>query len=148
MTKFDPHGPDHDAVVRAITDEFPDTDIVTAMGASFFSLDPEKHWPNFATMVTTDEHDMGSPSNLSARPEVLRLNIGLSRQTFDRLVGGVTDPDYAALDRLLPHPVFAQQHWVPILNPSAETFETIVRPLLREAHDRVAGTRARHQNAA
>ncbi len=123
MTDFDRLAPDHDAVVRAITEAFPDADIVTAMGATFFSLDPEKHWPNFATIVTTDEHDMGSPSNLSARPEVFRLNIGVSRQTFDRLVGDQADPDYAALDRLLPHPVYAQQHWISILNPSAETFE-------------------------
>ena len=147
MTDFDARGPDHDAVVRSIIEAFPDTDIVTAMGATFFSLDPEKHWPNFATIVTTDEHDMGSPSNLTARPGVYRLNIGLSRQSFDRLVGDLTDPDYAAIDRLLPHPVYAQQHWVSILNPSAETFETIVKPLLTEAHDRVAATRSRHQTA-
>ena len=68
MTDLDRLGPDHDAVVRSITEAFPDADIVTAMGATFFSLDPEKHWPNFATIVTTDEHDMGSPSNLTARP--------------------------------------------------------------------------------
>ena len=137
MTDFVRRGPDHDAVVRAITEAFPDADVVTAMGATFFSLDPEKHWPNFATIVTTDEHDMGSPSDLSARPDVYRLNIGVSRQTFDRLVGSHTDPDFAALDRLLPHPVYAQQHWISILNPSVETFESIVRPLLREAHDRI-----------
>jgi hypothetical protein len=147
MTDFDSSGPDHDAVVRAITEAFPDADIVTAMGATFFSLDPETHWPNFATIVTTDEHDMGSPSNLTARPDVFRLNIGVGRETFDRLVGRATHPDYAALDRLLPHPVYAKQHWVSILNPSAETFETIVRPLLREAYDRVAGARARHRSA-
>ena len=147
MTDFDSRGPDHDHVARFITEAFPDTDVVTAMGATFFSLDPEKHWPNFATIVTTDEHDMGSPSNLTARPDVYRLNIGLSRQTFDRLVGGETDPDYAALDRLLPHPVYAQQHWVSILNPSAGTFETIVKPLLTEAYDRVTATKARHLTA-
>jgi hypothetical protein len=147
MTESYDRGPDHDAVVRHITETFQGVDIVTAMGATFFSLDPDKHWPNFATIVTTDEHDMGSPSNLSARPDVYRLNIGVSRETFDRLVGGATDPDFAALDRLLPHPVYAQQHWVGILNPSAETFETVVKPLLVEAYDRVAATRARHRSA-
>lgn len=152
MTDFDHDGPghdglDHDAIVRYITETFPGVDLVSAMGATFFSLDPEKHWPNFATIVTTDEHDMGSPSNLSARPDVFRLNIGVSRQTFDRLVGGAIDPDYAALDRLLPHPVYAEQQWVSILNPSAETFGMLVKPLLDEAHDRGAATRARHRNA-
>jgi Family of unknown function (DUF6194) len=148
MTDFDRLAPDHDAVVRAITEAFPEADIVTAMGATFFSLDPEKHWPNFATIVTTDEHDMGSPSNLSARPEVFRLNIGVSRQTFEDLVGSQADPDYAALDRLLLHPVYAQQHWISILNPSTETFEMVVKPLLVEAHDRIARTRAKHEAAS
>ena len=81
MSDLETPGPDHDTVVRLITEAFPDTDIVTAMGATFFSLDPEKHWPNFATIVTTDEHDMGSPSNLTERPDVYRLNIGVSRET-------------------------------------------------------------------
>jgi hypothetical protein len=144
MTDFDRPGPDHDAVVRAITGAYPDADVVTAMGATFFSLDPETHWPNFATIVTTDEHDMGSPSNLAARPDVYRLNLGLGRETFDRLVGDEAEPDYAIVDRLLPHPVYARQHWISILNPSAETFETVVRPLIGEAHDRLAAQRARH----
>jgi hypothetical protein len=138
MTESYGSGPDSDTVVRYITETFPSVDVVTAMGATFFSLDPEKHWPNFATIVTTDEHDMGSPSNLSVRPGVYRLNIGVSRETFDRLVGRTSAPDYAALDRLLPHPVYAQQHWVSILNPGAETFQTVVKPLLTEAHDRIA----------
>ncbi|MEA2538192.1 MAG: hypothetical protein QOF11_2426 [Chloroflexota bacterium] len=143
---MDSPGLDHDAVVSYITETFPGVDVVTAMGATFFSLDSDKHWPNFATIVTTDEHDMGSPSNLGARPNVYRLNIGVSRETYDRLVGGATDPDYAALDRVLPHPVYARQHWVSILNPSAETFDTVVEPLLKEAHDRIAATRASHPN--
>lgn len=138
-------GPDHDAVVRYITETYPAADIVSAMGATFFSLDPDKHWPNFATIVTTDEHDMGTRSQLTDRPDVFRLNIGVSRQTFERLVGDATDIDHAALDRVVPHPVYAQQHWVAILNPSAATFEAVVKPLLREAHDRVAATRARHR---
>lgn len=57
----------------------------------------------------------------AARPDVYRLTIGVRRQTFDLLVARATNPKYAALDGLLPHPVYAQQHWVSILNPSAET---------------------------
>jgi hypothetical protein len=138
-------GPGHDAVVADIVEAFPDVDVVTAMGATFFSLDPETHWPNFATIVTTDEHDIGAPSDLDARPDVFRLNIGVSRQTFERLVGDAKDPDYAALDRVLPHPVYAAQHWLSILSPSAKTFDVVVRPLLAEAHDRLAAARARHR---
>ena len=147
MTNRGSLGPDPEAVTRYVTDTFPGVDVVIALNATFFSLDPDKHWPNFATIVTTDEHDMGSPSNLTARPNVFRLNIGVSRMTFERLAGGVSDPGYAALDRILPHPVYAKQLWVSILNPSAETFEAVVKPLLKEAHDRIAASRARHRAA-
>jgi hypothetical protein len=144
MTDLEGHGPVHDAVIRYITETFPGVDVVVAMGATFFSLDPEKHWPNFATIVTTDEHDMGSPSNLSARPDVYRLNLGVDGVTFQRLVGSATEPDYAALDTFVPHPVYAAQHWVSILDPSWSTWNETVIPLIGLAHDRLAAQRARH----
>ena len=137
MTNREALGPDPEAITRYIVRTFPDVDIVTAMGATFYSVDPEKHWPNFATIVTTDEHDMGSPSNLTARPEIFRLNIGVSRKTFERVVGGTEEPDYAALDRFVPHPVYAKQLWISILNPSEATFEAEVKALVAEAHGRV-----------
>ena len=108
------------------------------MGATFFSCD-ESNWPNFATLVTTDEHDTSPVSNL-ARPGLFRLNISLNRERFVELVGGQRDPDFAALDTLMPHPVYASQHWACILNPSAETFDRVVKPLLDQAHERVART--------
>ena len=141
-----PTGPDPEAITRTILETWPDTDMVTALGASFFSLDPEKHFPNFATIVTTDEHDEGEPSRLS-RTAVFRLNIGVGRQTFERVTGSTVEPDYAALDRLLPHPVYAKQLWISILNPSDTTFQDVVLPLLTEAHDRLAAARARHRAA-
>lgn len=144
MTDPEGQGPDHDAVVRYITETFPGVDVVTAMGATFLSLDPEKHWPNFATIVTTDEHDMGSPSNLSARPDVYRLNLGVDKATFERYEGGHAEPDFAALDAVLPHPVYAAQHWISILNPTWSTWNETVIPLIAVAHDRLAAQRARH----
>ena len=139
-----PTGPDPEAITRTILDTWPETDMIEAMGATFFSLDPERHFPNFATIVTTDEHDEGSPSNLTARPGAFRLNIGVGRPTFERLAGSIAEPDYAALDRLVPHPVYAKQLWISILNPSDATFRDVVLPLLTEAHDRLAAQRARH----
>ena len=135
-------GPDPAEITTWITQTYPETIVADAMGATFFSLD-ERHWPNFATIVTTDEHDMGTPSNLS-RPGVFRLNIGVGRETFERLVGGMVAPDYAAFEQILPHPVYAKQLWISILNPSDATFRDVVLPLLTEAHDRLAATRARH----
>ncbi len=136
-----PTGPDPEAITRAILERYPETFVAEALGATFFSLD-EKHWPNFATIVTTDEHDMGEPSNL-ARPDVFRLNIGVGKATFERRVGSIDEPDYAVLDVVLPHPVYAKQRWVAILNPSRETFDKVVRPLIAEAYERLARPRRR-----
>src|SRR5688572_31101797 len=98
-------GPNPDDISSWIATTYPETVVASALGATFFSLD-EEHWPNFATIVTTDEHDMGTPSNL-ARPDVFRLNIGVGKETFERLVGSMSKPDYASLDTVLPHPVYA-----------------------------------------
>ena len=141
-----PTGPDPEAITRTIGETWPETDVVEALGATFFSLDPEKHWPNFATLVTKDDFDDGTPSELS-RPGVFRLNIGVSRETFERLVGSMAEPDYAAFDRVVPHPVYARQHWVSILNPSDATFRDVALSLIAEAHDRLAAARARHRVA-
>lgn len=138
-----PTGPDPEAISHTILETWPETDLVEALGAAFFSLDPEKHFPNFATIVTTDEHDEGGPSRLSRRG-VFRLNIGVGRETYERLVGSMTEPDYAAFDRIVPHPVYAKQLWISILNPSDATFRDVVMPLLTEAHDRLVAARARH----
>ena len=101
------------------------------MGATFFSLE-DSHWPNFATIVTTDEHDMGQPSKLS-RPGVFRLNIATRKETFQRLVGGTENPDYSALDVVLPHPVYAKELW----GLSSEPHLADLRRAGQEAHRRL-----------
>src|ERR671918_709001 len=99
-----PMGPDLEEMIQQITDAFPDAVIARIDSAVFFSVD-EKHWPNFATVVWTDEHDIGAPSDL-AREGVYRVNVGVDRETFSRLVGSQTDPDFAAFDEFLAHPVY------------------------------------------
>ncbi len=141
MTDSRAAGPDPTEITSWITETFPETFVAEAMGATFLSLDA-RHWPNFATIVTTDEHDMGDPSDL-ARPGVFRLNFGVSKATFDRLVGGETDPDYAALDTVIPHPVYAKQRWIAILNPSRSSFDEVVKPLIGEAHEGLARPKQR-----
>ena len=139
MTSPTVSGPDPDEITAWVMATYPDTVVAEAMGATFFSLD-ERQWPNFATIVTSDEHDMGTPSDL-ARNSVFRLNLGVGRTTFERLVGSVTDPDYAALDTIIPHPVYARQRWIAILNPSRATFDDVIKPLIAEAHTRLARPR-------
>ena len=77
-----PTGPDPEAIARTILETWPETDMVSIDGASFFSLDPETHWPNYATIVWADNFDQST--NLS-EPGVFRLNLGVSRATFQRI---------------------------------------------------------------
>ena len=128
-----PTGPDLEAIISYLTTTYPATDIVTIPAAWFFSLDPEKHWPNYATIVTNDEHDQAS--DLS-RPGVFWLNIGVGKETFRSLFGKADDGghDFTALDRLMPHPVYGKMYWVCVLNPGPATSEA-VRGLLAEAYE-------------
>ena len=126
---------------RYILETYPDTIVVAIEGGTFYSCDPA-NFPNFATVVTSDAFD--DASNLS-REGAFRLNIGLSRDTFQRLVGDQEAPDYTALNRLMPHPDYARQHYVSILNPSGETFGGVIKPLLEEAHARTAAQYARRE---
>jgi hypothetical protein len=129
-----PTGPDPEAIVDYLMTTYPETDMVSIPGAWFFSLDPERHFPNYATIVTNDDHDQASDLE---RPGVFRLNLGVDKATFERVA---SDPslDYTALDVVLPHPVYAAQRYIAILNPSWSTWESTVVPLIKAAHDRLA----------
>jgi hypothetical protein len=132
-------------IVQYIAETFAGVDVVVgsegiAEGDTFFIYDPQrdldqKHRFPFATIVTKDYGDFDSASNLN-RPGVFRLNVGVTRATFRALFGDAVAAgyDYSALDRLMPHPVYAPQSWVAVLNPSAETFR-VVEPLLAEAYE-------------
>lgn len=139
-----PTGPDRNSLIALIKETWPETVVATLPDAAFFSLD-ESNWPNYATIVWSDAFDEGAPSDLSGRPDVFRLNIGIGRESFERLVGGMTEPDYAAFDRFVPHPVYGRQRWISIVNPSDLTMRETVMPLLTEAHDRLVAQRERQK---
>jgi hypothetical protein len=139
VTADDPGAPDAATVTAYILETFEGVDTVTAGGGTFFSIDPEKHWPNFATIVTTDEFDDFSDLD---HPGVYRLNIGVGRGTFDALAPG-SDHDFTVRDRVFPHPVYAKQRWVSVIDPSRATFDDIVKPLLEEAYRVLADRKAR-----
>ena len=100
---------------------------------TFFFHGADNKFP-FATIVTKD-NEFDSASKLN-RPGVFRLNVGVGKESFRALFGEQppVDIDYTAIDRLMPHPVYAKMHWVSVINPSAATFET-VKPLLAEARN-------------
>lgn len=134
---------DEATITRYIRDSFDGVDVITAAGDTFFMYDPDHKFP-FATIVTKD-NEYDNASNLD-RPEVFRLNIGVSKPTFLSLFAPQTAADagrdFAALDRLMPHPVYGKMYWVSVINPTAATFEA-VKPLLTEAYEMAVRKRAK-----
>jgi uncharacterized protein DUF6194 len=131
---------------RYICETYDGLNTIDNSGDTFFLYDPagdlpaERQHP-FATIVTGDRHD--SVSNLD-RPDAWRLNIGLTKATYVASFGAAptrrdangvleTGFDYAAVDTLMPHPVYASQYWVCVVNPAEATMDT-VRTWLAEAH--------------
>lgn len=106
-----------------------------AWGDSFFFYGNDRRFP-FATIVTQDYRDFDTASDLD-RPGAFRVNLWVGRSALRRLLGSQQpDPvDYRAPDVLLPHPIYAAQGWVCIVNPGPATSD-LLRSLLSEAHAR------------
>jgi hypothetical protein len=125
---------------------FADVETSQAYGYTFFFYRSDHMLP-FATLASSDnEHDRVSQLD---RPGVFRLNIGVSRETFQALFGaGAIDPrgyDYTALDTLMPHPDYAPQAFLCVLNPSTTLPQ--VEQLLAEAYE-LAARRFQRRNPA
>jgi hypothetical protein len=118
-----------------ITDTFADVETAVNLGYTFFFY-RDDHMHAFATIASTG-NEYEKISNLD-RPGVYRLNIGVSRDTFQAMFGkgkiDVSTYDFTALDIIMPHPDYSSQHFICVLSPSETTFEQI-RPLLAEAYD-------------
>jgi hypothetical protein len=102
-------------------------------GYVFFFVGDD-HLLSFVTIANAD-NDWDNVSNLN-RDGVFRVNIGVSRETFDRLIGkssGNEPVDYSVLNTFLPHPEYAKQNFICILNPSGEKVEK-TKELIMEAH--------------
>lgn len=79
-----------------------------------------------------------------------RLNVHVGKARFAELLGA--DPksagravDFSSEDTLIPHPVYAGQGWIAIVNRGARTSSTAIE-LLRHAHE-AAQRRANRRRA-
>lgn len=88
------------------------------------------------------ENDQGSKLN---RENIYRVNLGVRKATFQEMFGavpkrprkgGIVDMgyDFAAINQILPHPVYAWMGWICSLNPSQKTFEAL-KPYIQEAYE-------------
>lgn len=98
----------------------------------------------FASLKNHDgPNDQGSHLD---RDGVFRVAFGLPDATYEGLFGPRPprpgkgrvvhlEHDFAAVDRLTPHPVYAWMGWVQMLSPSARNWQEI-KPYLEESHRR------------
>lgn len=131
-----------DNITNYLLTMFTGVETTQAYGYLFFFYGDDHMLP-FATLALEDnEHDKFS--NLS-RPSTFRLNIGVNKNTYSDLFGQDDSRapslekkkwDFTILNELMPHPTYAPQYWVCVLNPTEETFENEVVPLLAEAYHR------------
>jgi len=122
-------------ITSYITDTFEDVETAVNLGYTFFFY-RDDHMHAFATIASTG-NEYEKISDLD-RPGVYRLNIGVSRETFQELFGKgkveVSAYDFTALDTIMPHPDYSSQHFLCVLSPGEATFEKL-RPLFAEAYD-------------
>ncbi|WP_305091403.1 DUF6194 family protein [Prescottella sp. R16] len=114
-------------------------------GDHFFYFAPDgvvpRHQP-YATIVSKDyPGDDLSDLDRSGRR---RLNIHVGRAAVDELASTDGVVDFAATDVVLPHPVYARQGWVSIVEPGPRTSGLAV-DLLHGAHES-ARRRAGHRS--
>ena len=113
-------------------------------GYAFFFVGDDHRLP-FVTLANSD-NEYDKVSNLD-RDGVFRVNIGVTKDTFDKLIGEF-DPasvDYTALNTFLPHPDYARQHFICILSPTGQNAER-TQQLIEEAHSIAAARYRRIQN--
>src|SRR5579862_4785580 len=124
------------AELEAFVAELANVEREENFGYSFFFVGGDHRLP-FVTFANSD-HDYDNVSNLN-RDGVFRVNIGVGKDTFSNLFADLgSEPiDYTALNVFLPHPDYARQHFICILNPSGVNIEKTKQCIL-EAHSLAA----------
>jgi hypothetical protein len=134
------------------------TEIVHEICARFGGLVPKASWGETALFYnpggllvhgvyfcTLKQHDGANDraSHLD-REGVFRVAIGLTPASYASMFGNkparpakgacaATGHDFTALNRLMPHPVYAWMGWAQILSPSRDRFEELL-PLIALSH--------------
>lgn len=108
-------------IEKYIVEHFANVTTSENYGYKFFFYGDDQRIP-FVTLATTDnEHD--SISNLN-RPGVFRINLGVTKATFSSLFDDTsTTWDFKTLNTIMPHPDYAAQHFVCVLNPEGQILD-------------------------
>jgi Family of unknown function (DUF6194) len=131
-----------------ILESYPGLILLDTYGEKSFFYNPDKLLTKGLYFATLKEKDGPNDkvSNLD-REGVYRLNLGISKQSYEDLFGTKpkrplkgcfvdTGHDFTQLDILTPHPIYAWLHWVAILNPNEKSMMQI-KELMDETYQAV-----------
>ena len=95
--------------------------------------------------IATEDNDYDAVSNLN-RGGLYRLNIGVSRKTYDSLFDthDTEGVDFTVVDTVLPHPQYAKQNFICIISPSSNQ-QDATKAYITEAHE-LAIARLNHKH--
>ena len=115
-------------------------------GETSLFFNPNEASAHGSYFVPTKESDgeNDQSSNLD-RDGIFRVSFGVSRNSYEALFGpkpprpakgGVvkTGHDFTQTNLLMPHPIYAWMHWVQVLNPSQETWNSN-QNLIQESYE-------------
>ncbi len=130
-------------IIDYVVSEYKDVVVAENWGERGLFYNPGRKLPKGVYILTFKEKDgpNDKASNVN-RPNVYRLNLGLSKSTFKAMFNDIpkrpaagqiidTGHSFDTLDTIMPHPVYGWSSWVCVLNPSRNIFEKL-KPLIRE----------------
>ncbi len=134
-------------LIERISDKYDGLVTAKNWGETGLFYNPANKLAKGVYFLTFKEKD--GPNDKSSnidREGVYRLNLGISKDTFTKLfcslparppagdvVKMVKNYDFATLDKIMPHPVYAWFAWVCVLNPTEKTYSQL-EPLIAEGY--------------
>ncbi len=135
-----------DKILDYCLKEFKDTVLVNSWGENGIFYNPGQKLKRGIYVLTVKEKDgENDQSSCLNREKIYRVNFGVRKNTFAQMFGavpkrpgkgGIVDMayDFAEINQIMPHPIYAWMGWMCVLNPSEATFEQL-KPLIREAYE-------------
>tara|TARA_R110000744_G_scaffold372_10_gene1368 strand:+ start:13533 stop:14000 length:468 start_codon:yes stop_codon:yes gene_type:complete len=132
-------------IVEEILSEYEGVIAKSSWGETALFYNPGKMLPNGVYFCTIKEKNgENDKSSELDREGVFRLSIGVSKNSYEKMFGlrpnrpakgDKVDLKYSfvALNKLMPHPIYAWMSWLQVLNPDKATLSSI-QPLLNEAY--------------
>ena len=134
-------------ILSDLLNRYEGTVAVEAWGETSLFYNPGKLLPRGVYFATIKQKDGANDqaSHLD-RKGVFRLNAGTSKALFRDMFGppparpakgcAVVGPwDFTKLNTPTPHPVYGWMSWIAVLNPTADTLETL-RPVIDAAYEK------------